>query len=263
MNINERKMLNLLCKGRDEYGWVAAKAEFEAEGTRLDELLRLVDIVRRSGLKLALKVGGCEALMDLYEAKLVGADYIIGPMIESGYALSKYRDAILKAFNPSEREECSFLWNVETEQSKSNITEMLVVAKTEKVLSGIVFGRSDYCGSMGLSVDDVNSARVLADVCEVASSCRDSGLELVVGGGVSIDSAQFLRDVAEVRLSRFETRKVIIDSGALSSPSLQDSMLDALRFELLWLTNKHEYYSGIISEDEKRFSTLKRRWGLE
>jgi hypothetical protein len=263
MNKLEREMKDLLVRGREEFGWLAVKAEFEAEGTRLDELLRLVEIAHRADVQIAVKIGGCEALMDLFEAKLIGTDYIVAPMIETPYALTKYEAAVRKAFNDQERQDCDFLWNIETDTGFKTVSEMATFAAGSETLQGIVFGRSDYCGSLGMSSDAVNEPRVLSDVCAVAQICKDNKLDLVVGGGVSRDSIDFLRTVQDIHLSRFETRKVVMSADALKLRNIADGLLAALQFELKWLTNKRDYYNAIYLEDEKRFTTLQQRWGVD
>ena len=262
MNDLEYQMLSTLKHLRDESGVVAVKAEFEAEGTRIDELLRLIDIVRKAKLRLGIKIGGCEAMKDLMECKQIGVDYIIAPMVETHYALKKFIEAKNKIFDEDEKKFTTFLINVETDQTFQNIDKISKVVKENKnEIQGYVFGRVDYSLSKELGRDEINSETVLNDVMKVSTICKDLNIELVVGGGVSIDALGFLKKVKSNFLSRFETRKIIFSADALEK-NLDLGMLEAVKFELLWLKNKKNYYGSIFKEDDKRIEMLQKRWKI-
>lgn len=261
MNKIEKEMFDILLKLKDS-GAVAVKAEFEAEGTRSEELLRLLDISRRSLMKIALKVGGCEAVKDLIEAKQFGVDYIIAPMVETPYALEKFIQAKNRVFQRDEQEDVEFLVNMETETSFKNFPELLVEALKKDGIDGFVFGRVDYVGSKKYHPDHVDDEFVLNDCLNIATKCKSSKLDFVVGGGISNRALPNLNAINKIYLSRFETRKIVFDNAALSSKNIVDSLLDAVHFELLWLLNKREYYEQITNEDNKRYKMLNNRWKL-
>ena len=62
MNVLEYEMVALLEKLRKEHGVPAIKAEYEAEGSRQVELMRLKDVADKAELPLVLKIGGVEAV---------------------------------------------------------------------------------------------------------------------------------------------------------------------------------------------------------
>ena len=260
MNKTERKMTELLLKGKEKHGVVSVKAEFEAEGTRMDELLRLVDVARTAGLPLTVKIGGCEAIRDLLEAKQIGVRYIVAPMIETPYALEKYIAAKNIVYSEEEREDTDFLFNMETITCFNSKEEVVNLAASVDGVQGVVFGRVDFCGSMGRARDSINETDITEKILAVAELAREKNVDLVVGGGVSIDALHVIREVASVYLTRFETRKVVFGREAVNQPDLEQGLLNAVHFEMLWLQNKRDYYGRITQEDATRINMLESRW---
>ena len=102
MNCTEERMVEILKILKKDFGVIAVKSEFETEGSRKDELTKLRDIISKSGLKMYIKIGGCEAVRDLDDCKILGADGIMAPMIETPFAASKFKNAYNKVFYSSE-----------------------------------------------------------------------------------------------------------------------------------------------------------------
>lgn len=261
MNTTEKKLTALVKRIQDRGHLVSIKAEFEAEGTRSDELLRLLDIIRTHQVPLTLKIGGCEAVKDLYEARQFGAKYIVAPMIESPYALAKFIQTVQKVYPEEELDEASFLFNVETNQSYKVFDSILDVAVSSPIVSGIVFGRTDFSGSLGIKGDVQNNV-VTEAAMSIASLLAPLAIDFVLGGAISIASLPELTSIAAHKLTRFETRKVVFDGGSLVDPALSDSLLDAVHFEILWLVNKSQYYGALHKEDQARIHQLESRWGV-
>lgn len=259
MNRNERAMVELLERGRERHGWVGVKAEFEAEGTRTDELLRLLDVGRSAGLGLTLKIGGCEAVRDLLEARQFGVRWVVAPMVETPYALSKYVGAVGRVFGDEVDGETGFLFNVETDDAFLNRTEMCRVAAAGG-LDGVVFGRVDFAASQGRGRAELDGRAVTEQVVEVARACASWDLDLVVGGGITLAALGPLQQVARTRLTRFETRKIVFDAPtALFRADAEQALLDAVHFELLWLLNKQAHYGRLSQEDAARIAMLQVR----
>jgi 4-hydroxy-2-oxoheptanedioate aldolase len=257
MNRVELQMVNLLTELKQEYNVTGIKAEFEAEGTRLEEAMRLKDVTSTAGLNLNIKIGGCEAIKDMLDAISLGAERIIAPMVETPYALQKFIRAAKLVYG-SMLDTVELLINIETITACENFLKMLQVPEMTN-LNGVVIGRVDLAGSLGLSREQINSSRILGLTSQVAVEAKKNGLKVVVGGGVSVDALPFFKQMPVGSLDRFETRKVIFQCpAALSNP--EKAFLKAVEFELLWLKNKRDYYAAISQEDSARIELMEKRY---
>jgi hypothetical protein len=259
MNTLEHKMVDVLKDLRDNHSVTGIKAEFEAEGTRLEEALRLKEVVMNAGLGLTIKIGGCEAIRDMYECRTIGVERIVAPMIESAFALKKFLQATQLVFPEDERKDIKFAVNIETITGCDNFEKMLALKEIE-FLDGIVMGRVDLTGSLGMTREDINSPKVFEITKKIFLMAKDKGMENAVGGGVSAFSLPFFRELPSGCLDRYETRKVIFQCPGALDEKADKGILKAVGFELLWLRNKRDYYKSISLEDDHRLNMLELRY---
>ena len=259
MNSLEQRMVDALKDLKENHGVIGVKAEFEAEGTRMEEALRLKEVVTKAGLDLTIKVGGCEAIRDMYDARSIGVTRIVAPMIETPYALTKFLGATHMVYPKDEWDEVDFLINVETYTGYKNFADMMKIPGVEE-LKGIVLGRVDMTGSMGLTREDINSEPVFKIAEELCVEAKKHNKECVIGGGVSAASIEFFNRLPKGTLDRYETRKVLFQLPGAVSEGADKGILKAVGFELMWLKNKREFYKMIYEEDSQRIAMLQSRY---
>jgi len=258
MNKLELEMVDLLINLKVRHGAVEVKAEFEAEASRINELMRLKEIACKADLGLVIKIGGAEAITDMFEAEHIGVTGLIAPMIESGYAMKKFIEAVKKYFAEDLRKNIHFGVNIETIQGFKNLKDILG-ENSERLVDGITLGRVDMIGSFGLGRNDINSKKMFEIAKQILTVAKKNRLRTTMGGGITVEAIPFIqRLVAKKLLDCFETRKIVFNlvSGLTS---IDEGLIKANKFELLWLENKRNYYSSIFHEDDSRIEMVKKR----
>ncbi len=254
MNKTERKMLDILKCLKEEHDVIAIKAEFEAEGSRTDELVMLNEIIFRADMKLYIKIGGCEAVRDMDQCRLLGASGIMAPMIESPFAMSKYVGAAKKVYQ-NDWKDVEWIINTETVTCHQNLDAIMDVA--QGFLSTVSIGRVDLSASMGMSRAEINSDKVFEITKDIAVRCRKAGFRINFGGGISFDAVPFILAMYPYT-DRFETRKVVFHHCD-DRKHLEAGILKAMEFEALYLKNKGEYYERMAIEDQARLKMMAER----
>lgn len=258
MNELEDKLVKILKKLKDKFGVVEVKAEFEAEASRVHEVMRLKDIAQHAGLGLVLKIGGPEAITDIFTVQQIGVTGLVAPMIESAYALKKYLSAVKNYVKPDLRKNMCIGVNLETYQSFINLEEILKIPEI-RILDKVTLGRIDMIGSLGLTRNEVNADKIYQIAESMFTRCKKKHLITAMGGGIDETASEFISKLLKKHLlDYYETRKIVFATNKKIS-NMKEGIILANRFELMWLQNKKNYYTTIYHEDDLRINMLKKR----
>ncbi len=258
MNLLERKIVDALIELKEIYNVVSLKAEFESEGCSIEELLRLKDFAVKSGLQLTLKIGGCEAMRDLMDARNIGVDNIVAPLVESAFAMKKFVKALKSVYSQDELQELNSYINIESLNGLKSIDEIIETSEFDQI-SGVVFGRGDFTESIMLSRKDINSDEILNAANNLISKLPGDK-EFVLGGGISIESIPFLSKINHKNVTKFETRKIIFDyQNYLKKSDTKLGINKALDLEILWHKYLEDIYMKFANRNVERVNLIKSR----
>lgn len=257
MNTLERDIVKLLIDLRKNHGAVGIKTEFECEGIHLDEFSRLKELTMLAELPITLKIGGCEAITGINYGKTIGVSHIVAPMIESAFAVTKFVSAINKCYSKDELEELTSEINVETITGHDNFEKILELEEY-KQLGGVVIGRVDMTHSMGLSDKDIDSDELFS-VCRdifCASKKKYPDKSCTMGGVKNFKVLSFIKKFPVNTIDKIEQRKVIFALAGLTDKQLREGILKGLQYEIMWYTNKKNYYNKIADEDSGYLASI-------
>ncbi len=240
---------------------IAIKAEFEAEGTRIDELAVLSQLCCKYKVPLTLKIGGPCAKRDIYEAFQLGASNILVPMVESRFAAESSSNTFSK-FCPifkGLKEEPSLLINIESKISIKNIDEIIdSIISNNLPIKTFVVGRSDLSSSLGIK--DVNSCEMLETTKDILYKVRGKSIGTTLGGNLTDKSYDFIERLRDYGLCAYESRKCTFkNQKGISKEQFTKILNQGLAFEMAWLKYKSELYSNRSKEEQARIDTISYR----
>lgn len=258
MNNREFKCVKLLTDLIENDGLIGIKTSFEDEGAQFNEIIRLKELCNQAQTKLTLKIGGPEAIRDLKDAMIIGVKGIVAPMVESVFGLQKFIQATKQYIPLDILSTTNLNINIETITSINNI-DIILNSSYINNLYGITIGRVDLVSSMNKDRSYVNSDEIYNIVKNVFISAKSKGLKLCLGGAISIDSLNFLKNLhANGLLDKFETRYAIYDPS-IALKNLSRALSKGQMFEYEWLQYKYDYYNILANQDISRIKMIQDR----
>jgi hypothetical protein len=197
------------------------KGGTEVEAMNFDELAVMREVTKGI-MPMTVKIGGAEARNDIQEMVSLGVDKLLGPMIESPYAMKNFVEATQSI---DSRGTCKLAVNIETITSYTNLHAILETPWA-RFVEQVTVGRSDLAGSMGLTVDDEKVMKTTVSIVELA---REQGMKTSVGGQINPRNGYVIQQ--KIGPDMINTRNSILDA---TSTTISEDIEAALEFEKLF-----------------------------
>ncbi len=176
-----------------QHGLVSLKAGTEWEDMDYQEIQWLYELGEKQ-LPILVKVAGPEAKVDLRHLQAIGVTGLLGPMIESNYAMEKFAD-IAQAHYKKATQTPMLAVNLETIHAHDQL-DTLISSPAFESIELVVIGRLDLSLSMG--IDDVDHPKVLEVTQNIVNKVSAAGKPVSIGGFVNPATAGSIRDTFNV-----------------------------------------------------------------
>lgn len=258
MNLREFNCSKILIDMVENDGLIGIKTSFEDEGASFNEVIRLKEICNQAKTKITLKIGGPEAIRDIKDSCTIGVKGLVAPMVESPFGLKKFISAVKTNVSEDIVSSLQLNINVETISGSQKIEEILNCNEVQN-LYGVTVGRVDLVSSLDKDRNFVNSEEIYKIVEDIFIQVKTKGLKACLGGAISLESAQFLKDLhSKILLDKFETRYAIFDP-TIALKNLSRALRKAQLFEYEWLLCKRELYQKLADQDLSRIKMIESR----
>ena len=241
-----KSLLNL----KKRYKIKGIKAEFEAEGSSNENISKLRALTNKVDVELHTKIGGVEAINDIYSSIECGVDGIIAPMVETGFALVKFIESI-KKLNLKKKPFLSI--NIESETGLKNIDDIL--KRSNNFINNITVGRSDLSMSYFNKKIDQNSQLIQKNIFIISKKAKKFNLSCTIGGGINKQTVKLYKNNKHISLVRkIETRKVIFEKNIFLKNC--KPLNNAVDFETKYILYKREILDFKMKSEISRLTKL-------
>jgi len=218
------------------HGLIYLKGGTEWEDMELNE----ISLLKSSGspeIPTIIKVAGAEARVDIRNLQKMGIDTILGPMIESTYALEKFVATVSQIYERSEKKP-GLAINIETINAVQYL-DAIVSCSAFKNIDMVVIGRLDL--SMSVGETNVDHPKIFELTKTIVDRVRAEGKDVSIGGFVNPTSAQKIQST--LNANRINTLHTMIDTEQASD--ISKSVELAIQFEIA-------FYEALKKENPER-----------